>query len=104
MSSHHRKRRFRRNKKRPPVGARPGTLAISDASPPPKILWTRYTESALDEVPDGERGTRRVESWLEDPAFTPLQSLVGLAGEEREAWASLWVRMVQRATLSRSRA
>ena len=57
----------------------------------------RWLESALEKLPDGERGTRRAEAWVEDPAFAPLQSLVGLEPGEREAWTKLWARLVERA-------
>lgn len=37
-------------RKRPPVGARPGTLAIAETAPRPKIRLLRYDEAAYDEA------------------------------------------------------
>jgi magnesium transporter len=54
-------------KRRPPVGARPGTLAVPGDAPPPRLRLTRYRERELVErelVDPGEIAAHRLDGWV----------------------------------------
>ena len=69
-------------KRNPPVGARPGTLAIPEGSPPPRIYLFDYSEETLveglvDDLDDLEPYTR-----TESTTWIDVQGM----GDEAALW------------------